>query len=89
MGEWQKLFVGILVDLGLSHDMAMLVMGKTCDLRQKAYMQGYERGWEAALNQGKPQVEKQHVQCSDNHIRSGRTRPFRCEKCGDSFRNGD
>jgi hypothetical protein len=49
MGEWQKLFVGILVDLGLSHDIAMLVMGKTCDLRQKAYMQGYDKGWSDAV----------------------------------------
>lgn len=57
MGDWQKLFVGILVDLGLSNDIAMLVMGKTCDLRQKAYMQGYERGWAAALNQGKPTAQ--------------------------------
>ena len=71
MGEWQKLFVGILVDLGLSHDMAMLVMGKTCDLRQKAYMQGYDRGWTAALNQGKPTAQPTTAPCcsvEDSHI---------------------
>ena len=57
MGEWQKLFVQNIISLGLSHDMAMLVMGKVCDLRQKAYMQGYDRGWVAALNQGKPTTQ--------------------------------
>jgi hypothetical protein len=71
MDEWQKLFVGILVNLGLSHDIAMLVMGKTCDLRQKAYMQGYDHGWAAALNQGKPTAQPTTApRCSveDSHI---------------------
>lgn len=63
-GQWQKLFVSCLVDLGLSHDMAMLVMGKTCDLRQKAYMQGYCRGWEAAINQNKAPESKVENKCS-------------------------
>jgi len=48
-GEWQKLFVGELVDLGITHDLAMKVMGKVCDIRQKVYMQGYDKGWAAAL----------------------------------------
>jgi len=82
MGEWQKLFVGTLVDLGLSHDMAMLVMGKTCDLRQKAYMQGYERGWAAAMgsinssnvkNQSEPPAQSTTVAAArcDEHYPEG------------------
>ena len=54
---WQTIFVSCLVDLGLSHDMAMLAMGKVCELRQKAYMEGFERGWVAAINQGKPTAQ--------------------------------
>ena len=49
MGEWQKVFVNNLVDqIGLTHDNAMKVMGIVCDMRQVAYMDGYNRGWDAS-----------------------------------------
>lgn len=50
VGEWQKLFVNKLVDQGLTYTDAMKVMGIVCDVRQVAYMEGYERGWKAAEN---------------------------------------
>ena len=47
--EWQKLFVKKLIEqVGLTHSDAMRVMGIVCDIRQVAYMQGYDRGWNAA-----------------------------------------
>ena len=51
MGEWQKVFANKLVQqVGLTHTDAMEVMGIVCDIRQVAYMEGYERGWAAAVN---------------------------------------
>ena len=43
-GEWQKTFVSKLTDQGVSHEHAMLAMALTCEERQKAYMQGYDKG---------------------------------------------
>lgn len=38
-----------------------------------------------------PLINKKNIcTCSDkDHTRNGRTRPFRCKKCGRLFRNGD
>jgi len=44
-GEWQKIYVGKLVDSGLSYEHAMIAMGVTCEQREKAYIQGYEKGF--------------------------------------------
>ena len=78
MDEWQKIFVERLVDLGLSHDMAMLIMGKTCDLRQKAYMQGYSHGWTASTNQGKPPCANTMKELSSHNS----VKDAICPKCG-------
>jgi hypothetical protein len=64
MGEWQKVLVNKLIEqVGLTHTDAMEVMGIVCDVRQKAYMQGYERGWVAAENQGKSTHSGSVVPC--------------------------
>ena len=58
MGEWQKVFVNKLIEqVGLTYTDAMEVMGIVCDIRQSIYMEGYERGWAAAVNQGKPTAQ--------------------------------
>jgi hypothetical protein len=45
-GKWQKVFVNKLVkEIGLTHADAMQVLGLVCDERQKAYMQGYDKGY--------------------------------------------
>lgn len=33
-------------------------------------------------------LKKLHI-CQNNHIQSGKTRPFKCNICGKTFRNGD
>jgi len=45
-GEWQKKFVSELVEKGFSYEHAMMAMGLACEERQKAYMQGYEKGYD-------------------------------------------
>jgi hypothetical protein len=44
-GAWQKLFVLKLTEQGVSHKDAMLAMALTCEERQKAYTQGYQKGY--------------------------------------------
>jgi hypothetical protein len=51
IGAWQRPFVNKLVEQGVSHTHAVMAMALTCDERQKAYMQGYDKGWTAALEQ--------------------------------------
>lgn len=40
--KWKESFVGSLIDLGLSCDVAMTVLKKVMALREKSYQQGYE-----------------------------------------------
>lgn len=45
LGEWQKPFVAKLKAEGASHDIAMAAAGLTAEECQKAYMQGYDKGY--------------------------------------------
>jgi Fe-S-cluster containining protein len=45
-GKWQKEFVNKLVqEIGIEHLKSMQVLGLVCEERQKAYMQGYDKGY--------------------------------------------
>ena len=44
-GKWQKAFVKKLVDQGFTHEHAMIAMALTCEERQNAYMDGYNKGF--------------------------------------------
>ena len=53
MDDFQKAFVTDMVAMGISHDIAMQIMGITCEIRQKAFMNGYDRGYNAAKQKNK------------------------------------
>jgi hypothetical protein len=53
MGEWQKIFVSKLVEQGIAYETAMLVMAWVCEAREKAYMEGYDRGFAQAFERTK------------------------------------
>lgn len=48
-GKWQKTFIKKAIkDIGLTHTDAMEILGLVCEERQKAYMQGYDKGYNDA-----------------------------------------
>lgn len=53
MSEWQKVFVSKLVEQNIAHETAMLVMAWVCEERQKAYMEGFDRGFAQAFEKSK------------------------------------
>lgn len=62
--EWQRKFVNKLVEMGLTHDHAMIAMGLCCEERLNAYIQGCNAGFDSGFkNQqeiGKEKIEKRN-----------------------------
>ena len=82
LGEWQKEYVDKLVIQGVPHDFAMLAMGLTCEERQKAYMQGYEMGY----NDKDKLIELDVIEYSDPCSYCILTsQDFKCQICSDTL----
>jgi hypothetical protein len=46
MSEWQKQFVSkVIKETNISHENAMTILGLVCNEREKAYMEGYNKGY--------------------------------------------
>ena len=59
IGEWQKRFVNDVVEkTGITHQSAMVIMAEVCNIRQTAYMIGYNRGFDSGYNSAKNKYSK-------------------------------
>lgn len=72
MGEWQKSFVNFIVELSISHEIAFMIMGKVCDIRQVAYMEGYNKCWDDISNKNQTVIKQESTLLNPNDIQWGR-----------------
>ena len=53
MDDFQNAFVTDMVAMGISHDIAMQIADITHEVRERAFMAGYDRGYNAAKQKNK------------------------------------